>query len=287
MADRTSKISLFGGAMYDYAYFVSGVLSTSQQSAVESDTSCPVWDINTQFRIDFLNTLVAGNASFGDEPPTGYNIYRVDTSDNSSTLVATLPGSKRSFTDYSVVNGKTYKYQIAPSDIAKIGSPIETASVAFNVRSWELLVVDDTDTANVYTISAIYKFEFNPDDMVMQNNTTVNKLRGFTPYMKLQRDSVNCWSGTLSALAGVYDCDTNEYTESITLLDAIKSLSTDTRAKFLRDFDGHLHKIDVSSASEFTQRVFANSRMTKHKLEWTEVGLSSGVKILASGDLDE
>lgn len=285
MTSRTGSVSLFGGATYGYAYYVSGALNSAQREAVEEDSGCPAWDINTEFRIDFLNGLVAGNATFGDEPPTEYKIYRVDTSDDSSVLAATLSSDKRGFTDYAVQNGKTYKYQIAPSDTLKIGSPIETAEAPYRLQAWELLVVDDTDTDNVYTISAIYKFEFNAEDVVMQNNTTINKLRGFSQYMRLQRDSINCWTGTLSSLAGVFDCTTKRYSENITMLDAIKSLSTDTRTKFLRDFDGHLYKIDVSSAIELSQRVFANGRMTNKKLEWTEIGRCDGVQILAAGDL--
>ena len=287
MADRKSTISLLGGATYAYAYAVSGDLNSTQSGAITDNLACPGWDTNTQFRIDFLNSLVAGNASFGNEPPTEYKVYRVDTSDDTSVLAATLDGEKRSFTDYAVQSGKTYKYQIAPSDTLKIGSPIETASIPYQVQSWELLVVDDTDETNVYTLSAIYKFEYNAEDVSLQNNTTVNKLRGFTPYMKLQRDSINCWTGSLASLAGVYDCSTRRYTENITLLDAIKSLSTDIRKKFLRDFDGHLYEIDVSSAIELSQRVFANGRMTTKKLEWTEIGTSDGVQIVAAGDLSE
>jgi hypothetical protein len=286
MANRKSTISLLGGAAYSYAYAVSGDLNSTQINSVENNSPCPSWDTNTQFRIDFGNELVAGNASFGDEPPTEYKVYRVDTSDNSSVLAATISVDKRGFTDYAVKSGKSYKYQIAPSDTLKIGSPIETGIVPYQVRSWELLITDDTSETGTYTLSAIYRFEFNPEDVSLQNNTTINKLRGFTPYMKIQRDSVNCWTGTLSSLAGVFDCTTHRYTESVTTLDAIKALSTDTRTKFLRDFDGHLHKIDVSSAIEMSQRIFANGRMTTKKLEWTEIGDSTGVQIIAAEDLN-
>ena len=287
MANKKSTISVFGGATYSYLYSTSGNLNATQINAIVNNLACPSWDTNTQFRINFTNGLVAGNASFGDEPPTEYKIYRVDTSDNSSVLAATIGVDKSGFTDYAVKSGKSYKYQIAPSDTLKIGSPIETGVVPYQVQSWELLVVDDTDTDNVYTVSAIYRFDYNPEDVSLQNNTTVNKLRGFTPYMKLQKDSVNCWTGSLSSLAGVFDCATNRYTENLTILDAIKSLSTDSRTKFLRDFDGHLYRIDVSSAIELSQRIFANGRMTTKKLEWTEVGDSTGAQIVAAEDLNE
>lgn len=287
MASRTSVISLYGNQDCAYVYYVEGALNSTQAESIENDSGCPEWDTNTQFRIDFSNGLVAGNASFGSDPPTEYKIYRIDAETDESSLAVTLSGDKRGFTDYAIAKGHTYKYNISPASESHIGSAIETDEVSTDIRSWELLVVDDTDEDNVYTLSAIYRFKFNTDDVVLQNNTTINKLRNFTPYMKLQRDQTNCWSGTLSSLAGVYDCETQSYTESVTLLDAIKALSTSLKTKFLRDLDGHLYKIDISSSIEMTQQVFGNRRATAKKLEWTEIGSADDVQIVAAGDLSE
>jgi len=287
MANRDSILKLYGNLGCAYMYYVEGALNAAQLAAIAADSACPDWDTNTQFRIDFTNNLIAGNASFGNDPPTEYNIYRVDADTDESSLAATVDGAKRSFTDYAIVNGVTYKYNIAPASSTHIGAMIETDEIVPDIKSWELLVVDDTDDDNIYTLSAIYKFNLNVEDVVLQNNTTVNKLKGFTPYMKLQRDSINCWSGTLSSLAGVYDCTTQDYTENLTILDAIKALSTDIRTKFLRDLDGHLYKIDISSSIEMSQQVFGNRRATTKKLEWTEIGSAEDVQIVAQGDLDE
>ncbi len=286
MAIRESIVKIYGGQLCDYGFYVTGDLTATQLATFQANDECPDWDSSTEFKIDFLNGLVAGNASFGDNPPTEYKIYRKIAGEASLVLAATIDGTKESFTDYAVANDTTYSYYIYPSDDESLGTPIETQSITTAFKSWQLLVVDDTDEDGVYTLSQIYKFDFNPDDVQLQNNTTVNKLRNFTNYLKLQRDSTNCWTGTLSSLTGVYDCATHQYSESLTMFDAVKTLSTDLRKKFLRDFDGHLYEIDVSSPIEMSQKVFANGRMTTKKLEWTEIGDASSVQIVADGDLD-
>ena len=287
MAARASIIKLYPTAKFFYAYSLDSELNTAQLATIASNMDCPTWDTNTNFRIDFANDLVAGNASSGDDPPTQYDIYRQEEGASALKLVATIPGSKRSFTDYSVVNNKRYRYYIYPSSSAMIGAPFVTDYASYSTYHWELLLVNPTDDENVYTLDSIYKFEFNPADVTMQNNTESNKIRTFSRYMRVQKDGVNCWTGTLSALAGIYDCDTSEYEENVEILDAIQELSTDPRHKFLRDYVGHLYEIDVSSPIEFSQKVMSVGSVTTKKLEWTEIASAELAQIVAEGDLDE
>ena len=287
MASRVSTIKLYPNAKFFYAYGIDSELNATQLASINSAMDCPTWDTNTQFRIDFTNGLIAGNASFGDEPPTQYSIYRQEDGQSSLKLVAEIPGSKRSFTDYSVKNNKRYRYYIYPSSTTMIGSPFVTDYIAYSAYYWELLLVNSTEDENVYTLDSIYKFEFNPGDITIQNSTEANKIRTFSRYLRIQKDGVNCWTGTLSALVGIYDCDTSEYEETIELLDAIQELSTDPRRKFLRDYAGHLYEIDVSSPIEFSQKIASVGSVTTKKLEWTEVGDGNLAQIVADGDLDE
>ena len=85
---------------------MSGDLNAIQLALINSDTECPDWDLNTQFRIDFSADLVAGNASFGNEPPDQYSIYRQELGASTLELVASIDGDKSGFTDYTVKNGK-------------------------------------------------------------------------------------------------------------------------------------------------------------------------------------
>lgn len=287
MAARASIIKLYPTAKFFYAYSLESELNGTQLATVSSDMNCPSWDTNTSFRIDFTNDLVAGNASSGDDPPTQYDIYRQEYGKNSLKHVATIPGTKRSFTDHSVKNNLQYRYYIYPSSSSMIGAPFVTGYEEYRNYYWELLLVNSTDDENVYTLDTIYKFEFNPADVVMQNNTESNKIRTFSRYLRVQKDGVNCWTGTLSALAGIYNCTTSEYEENAELLDAIQELSTDPRRKFLRDYVGHLYEIDVSSPIEFSQKVMSVGSVTTKKLEWTEIASAELAQIVAEGDLDE
>ena len=287
MATRKSIIKLYPKANFFYAYCLDGELNSTQLATVNNTMECPTWDTNTEFRIDFTNDLVSGNSSSGDDPPTQYTIYRQEEGSSLLKMVATIPGSKRSFTDYSVKNSKRYRYYIYPSSTTMIGSPFVTDYIAYSAYYWELLLVNSTEDENVYTLDSIYKFEFNPADVVMQNNTESNKIRTFSRYLRVQKDGVNCWTGTLSALAGIYNCTTSEYEENAELLDAIQALSTDPRRKFLRDYVGHLYEIDVSSPIEFSQKVMSVGSVTTKKLEWTEIASAELAQIVAEGDLDE
>ena len=287
MASRASIIKLYPNANFFYMYCLEDEMNAAQLASISASMDCPTWDTNTEFRINFDNALLAGNASFGDDPPTQYAIYRQEEGESSLKLVATIPGTRKEFTDYSVKNNHSYRYYIYPSSTAMIGSPFVTEYITYQKHYWELLVVNDTDTDNVYTLDSIYRFELNPEDITTQNNTEVNKIRTFSKYLRVQKDNVNCLTGTLSSLVGAFDCATNEYTEDIEMLDAIQTLSTDSRSKFLRDYAGHLYQIDISSPITFNQKVFSNGTLTSKQLEWTEIGSSELSQIVAAGDLDE
>ena len=287
MASRASIIKLYPNATFFYVYCLEDEMNADQLASINANMDCPTWDTNTQFRINFDNSLLAGNASFGDDPPTQYAIYRQEEGESSLKLVATIPGNRKGFTDYSVKNNHNYRYYIYPASTAMIGSPFVTDYITYQKQYWELLIVNDTVNDNVYTLDSIYRFELNPEDITLQNNTEINKIRTFSKYMRLQKDNVNCWSGTLTALAGMFNCATNVYEEDIEMLDAIQTLSTDPRNKFLRDIAGHLYQIDISSPITFNQKVFSNGTLTSKQLEWTEIGSSELSQIVAAGDLDE
>ena len=287
MASRPSIIKLYPNANFFFTYCLDSELNSTQTLAITGAMSCPSWDTNTEFRIDFSNGLIAGNSSSGDNPPTQYNIYRQEEGASAINMVATISSAKRSFTDYAVVNNKRYRYYIYPSSSTMIGAPFVTDYASYSTHYWELLVVNSTDNDNVYTLDSIYKFELNPGDITMQNNTEVNKIRTFSRYLRIQKDGVNCLTGTLSSLVGIYDCETSKYEESVELLDAIQALSTDPRNKFLRDYAGHLYQIDVSSPITLDQKYFSRGTLTTKQLEWTEVGSGELAQIVAAGDLDE
>ncbi len=277
-------ITLHGGQTCNYLFAVENTLTDADRDAALAGQACPVWGTDTRFRIDFTNGLIAGNESTGNEPPTQWRIYRQRKGDATLVLAGVVEGSRLSLTDYAVAAETAYRYHIQPVAASYIGMPIITEYMTTTFDGWTLMVVDGDAAANEFTIGEIYLFDLNPADTSIQNNTTVAKLVNFTPYLRLQRNATNCWSGTLSALLGRIRCDGDGgYFEDVDMGEAAKSLSTETRPMFLRDPNGRLMRVGVSSAVTLsqTQRSAAGGQMKQ--LEFTEIGPADGVRITGVG----
>lgn len=272
-------IKLYGAQVCHYLY-AAVALTSAQQQAVERGGPCPEWGTATRFRIDFANGLIAGNESTGNEPPTQWRVYRQRRGEARLTLAGVVGGDVLSIADYAVAAGTAYRYQIQPVASSYIGAPIITQYLTTAFDGWTLMVVDRTGEENAFTIGEIYLFELNPADTAIQNNTTVSRLTNFTPYLKLQHSSTNCWSGTLSALLGrIASGPDGRYFEDVAMAEAVKSLSTERRPMFLRDPNGRLMRVGISSAVTLSQAQRSAAGQQMKQLEFTEIGPADGVQI--------
>lgn len=261
-------VRMYGDSIFDYAMITDTNLSINDMKYGEN---LP-WDLKTLFRIDFSRQLIAGNVVVGSTPPTNYNIYK-SKDGKDLVLAATVPVDNKYFIDYAVCNHSDYVYYIYPAGDEYIGTPIITKHVKTNWCAWYLFVCDEENEYGLNKVDSIYVFEFDIGDVSYQNNTTVNKVSTFSKYVRVHKDSVNSMSGTLQALIGKIDCSIgNEYFERAEMTDDLRSLSTDTRPKFLRDMEGHFYKVEVSSPISFTQKYYLNSYKTSKSLDWQEVG---------------
>lgn len=282
MANIEGTLKVFGGQVCDYVYFTKRGLDEAQAEAAASNDVCPPWDTNTVFAVTFDNGLIAGNASTGSAAIIGYDVYREKAGED-LVYVGTTPADDTDIVDYGVGNQWDVRYYIYPKSENFLGAPFVTDWLHTKFYGWQLLVCDHKETKNDYNLSAIYLFDFNLANTSLQNNTTITKFQNFTQYLKIQRNRTNCWSGQLSALLGryVYDYDQQYgyYFENISMVEAIRTLSTETRDMFLRDYDGFLFRVQVTSPIQLMQS--QNTSMNEHSvtLEWTEVGSSAGVMI--------
>ena len=268
-----------GGATFDYT-----IIGTAGYNIDDVNFDDPSWDIDTQFRVSFTNPdnpLIAGNAMSGDNPPTQYDIYRNKQGED-LVLAGTVAAEKLVFTDYAVCNNTEYTYSIYPSsDSEYVGSAIVSHKpFKTDWRAWYLIVCDQYGTENSFIAKEIYAFEFDLRDIQMTNNTNVNRIVTFSRYPRVQKDLVNAWSGTLSALLGRIDCSgTQQYFETADMTDAVRELSTDIRPKFLRDMEGHLYRVEVCSPISINQSYYLNGNRTEKSLEWVEIAPLNNAKI--------
>ena len=286
MANIKGVFRISGGQVCDYVYFTKEELDEAQAESAANNGICPQWDVNTVFAITFDNGLVAGNASTGSMEIEGYDIYREKEGED-LVFVGSTDSLDTDIMDYAVGNQWNVRYYIYPKNNEYLGAPFVTDWMQTDFYGWQLLVCDHTDTPNAYTLSDVYVFEFNLANTNLQNNTTINKFQNFTQYLKIQRNRTNCWSGQLSSLLGKYTYDYDQkygyYYENISMIDAIRTLSTETRDMFLRDYDGFWFKVQVTSPIQLMQS--QNTNMNEHSvtLEWTESGSSAGVMITDVG----
>lgn len=272
----TGTVRMYGGTSFDYCKIEDSHMDIETLSGGKR----PTWDMQTLFRIDFSNGLVAGNMSEGDQKPSSYDIYK---SKNGDVLeyAATVDADNGSFIDYAVTNNSDYVYYIYPSNENYIGVPVVADNIHTRWNSWYLFVCDDVSDDGNYYVNSIYDFEFDIGDVQYQNNTSVNKLTTFSRYPRIQKDITDAFSGTLSSLIGVFDCSENRYYETADMTDAIRQLSTNTNPKFLRDMEGHFYRVEVSSAITFAQSYYLNSYKTSKSLEWQEIGSSKNARVIS------
>ena len=276
-------LKINGSQICDYVYFTNDGLSSEQLAANSQLGNCYQWTFNTQFRIDFTKLLVAGNASTGDEPPDSWDIYREVDGSGNLVYAGNSTGDNLSFIDYAIGNQRSVRYYIYPASGNYLGVPIVTNWIKTDFPGWSLIVCNSTDEDNVYTVDSIYHFDLNLAPTQISNNTQSSVIANFTNYLRVQTNNTNCWSGSLSALLGRYDFTANngagEYIEDLDMLKEYKRLTTDTRDMFLRDYDGNLLKVRITSPITISQNI--NSNRTEHTkaLSWVEVGSSEGVRI--------
>ena len=117
-------------------------------------------------------------------------------------------------------------------------SPSITETVKTNWKYWSLLIVDETEEENVFYLNKLFKFELNLTVDDMNNNASISVMQNFTKYPTIQYGTANYWSGSLSALCGFISCDDVNYIQTPSMINELKSLTSDTRRKFLKDMDG-------------------------------------------------
>ena len=218
----------------------------------------------------------------------GYEVYRKKYNESHSEYIGTIQKSDKDFgdimVDYAAKNGIEYTYYFYPNvDTSKSGSvlsPLVTEQVSIDCPYWSLLIVDDTKEENVYYLDKLFKFELNLQIDEMNNNAQISVVQNFTKYPTIQYGSANYWSGSLSSLCGFISANCADYVQNTNMIQELKSISSDTRKKFLKDTDGNLWEVDISSPISISTENMALQSVKTLKLSWTEVGDANGVSII-------
>ena len=287
-----NKITLYGEQICDYLYVQTEKPLTDDFSHVNDEPLS--WNSSTVLYANFKDPerrLAAGDSAVVGSIE-GYEVYRKKYNESHSEYIGTIKKSNSKagdlMVDYAVRNGIEYSYYFYPkTNISEGGStlhPLVTKQSATNCPYWSLLIVDETEEENVYYLDKLFKFELNLQIEDMNNNAQISIVQNFTKYPTVQYGSSNYWSGSLSSLCGFISANCTDYVQTINMVDELKSITSDTRKKFLKDIDGNIWEVDVSEPITISTENMALQSLKTLDLSWVETGSADGVSIINNPD---
>lgn len=283
-----NKITLGGNQVCDYIYITQSLDEQSQYRYVNVEPDN--WDANTLMLAKFnKDDMSAGNSSLADNIE-GYEIRRKSGDNLYTEYVGRVDENhdelhpKRYIIDYMVKNNTDYTYYLYPATTHSENGILLSPSITNEVRTdwgyWSLLVVDESDDENVFYLNKMFKFELNVVTDAMSNNAEVSVLQNFTKYPTIQYGTANYWSGGLSALCGYVSCVDGSYVQTPNMIEELKGLTSDTRRKFLKDIDGNIWEVKITSSISIATENNSLQSVKTAKIAWTEVGEVSGISII-------
>ena len=272
-----SKITLKDEQVCDYLYLTNTAPEDGMISSVDSEPT--TWDNHTMMLAQFNGSLVAGNSEL-EESIEGYEIRRRKGAEKHTEHVAEIPKSKKFIIDYLTANNTSYTYYLYPTSKSNIFPPIMSKEIQTNYRGWSLMIVDESTDENVFYLSKMFKFELNLNIGEMNNNASTSVHQNFTKFPTIQHSTSNYWSGSLTSLCGFISCVDNKYIQTINMIDELKSITSDTRRKFLKDLEGHIWEVDITSAISLTNDNSIIEDIKTISLSWAEVGKVQDVSII-------
>ena len=281
-----NKIMLYGEQVCDYLHIQNTPIDSNLFKSIDSEPTA--WEDSTLLSAKFNNkSLVAGDSSLTDRID-GYEVRRQKGANPYTEYIGTIKGSedgaKKYMIDYLAANNTDYTYFLYPSSIRPTSGVILSPFISDEVKTdwgyWSLLIVDESEEENVFYLSKMFKFELNLETGDMNNNAVVTVTQNFTKYPTIQYGMSNYWSGDLTSLCGFIACNDCEYVQTPNMIEELKSLTSDTRRKFLKDMDGNVWEIKITAPVSISTNDQTLQRIKTAKISWTEVGSVSGISVI-------
>ena len=282
------KITLHGEQTCDYLYIQTDAPANDAFSNVDDEPTG--WTKSTLLYANFNDEnrrLNAGDSEIAGSIE-GYEVYRRKYNESHAEYIGTVKSSESGsgdlMVDYAAKNGVDYSYYLYPntekSQSGTALSPFVTKQLSIDCPYWSLFIVDETEEENVFYLDKMFKFELNLQIDDMSNNAQVSISQNFTKYPTIQYGASNYWSGSLSSLCGFIASNCVDYVQTVNMINELKSITSDTRRKFLKDTDGNLWEVNVSAPINISTEIMAVETLKTWKLSWVEVGDTEGVSII-------
>ena len=138
----------------------------------------------------------------------------------------------------------------------------------------------DTDSNGNYHVSREFIFKYGVETGSVSNNNDPTIQKNFTPYPNRQPISTLYKTGKVSGYIGKTN-KLNQYSDTISLQNAIYDISVSPLDKFLKTRKGDVIKVDTASSIQMKTEDNTTQQALKATIDWVEVGDSEGASIVS------
>ena len=209
---------------------------------------------------------------------TGISIYRYLQGEYALQHVYDLATGATSILDYYAPSQMQVSYLIVAH--SGVGDLFLQTNDFVPIFWFYSVLLCDTDSNGNYHVSREYIFKYGVETGSVSNNNDPTIQKNFTPYPNRQPISTLYKTGKVSGYIGKTN-NLNQYSDSISLQNAIYDISVSTLDKFLKSRKGDVIKVDTASSIQMKTEDNTVQQALKATVDWVEVGEASQVSIVS------
>lgn len=263
-------------------------MNVTKDTSLEYNTTIPTdWDYDTVLDVDFEGNLNASNVEFEISQISALKVKRREKGELNWLTLKTInidgDVSKMNFTIIDKLNAYDIEYEYA---LVPVMSGVEGNYIIQSILSKfnGVFVLDNQQT---------FKFFY---DVQYGTNARNQSVSSFTPLGKkypviVSNGILSYDNGTLSATILNDDFETTGILNPVAIVkkkELLKDFLTNKKAKILKDWNGNLWLIFVSSSPKVTYKAGAGMKIPSIQFDWIEIGDSNNqIDLYNAGFLEE
>lgn len=253
------KVKINGGVKINYLHTKNKCDNDVEINQINAKgVHIPTWDNDTNFLVDFQNTIEATSIKISDGNLIGYRIQRYDYDSKKLYHIADTESLK--IQDYNVPALKDAEYYIFPiieredeteTKVRVTGSPLITDVIKPKYNGCSIVGLKDTDVNGHYIVDEdnIWLFEANTEigDYTLNINKTFTD--GFGRFPRKTQGEKKYLTLEVSSLVGNFDCTVSNFNSSVAKVEQWEDFCQSPCLKLYKDPMGRVIPVDIKGAS--------------------------------------
>lgn len=243
--------------------------------------------ISTTSEVGALKNTAGIYISWGNIPQAQkYSVYRSTPGVSTGCLFKiadTAPGITE-IIDYTAPTNQTSYYTVIVLLSNSNKGTLSISNPSVTPKFWDYsILLADMEQDGTYHVENEYKFGLNVETGAISNNNAPNLQTNFTRYPNRQPITSLHKSGQLKSYIGTIS-NQKIYSDSVSLQNAIYSISTSTLYKFLKTRKGEIIRIETSGPISMQLLDESPLQPLTATIEWIEVGDATQTSVVSTPD---